>query len=83
MKLQNVIVDFLCPRNYFVMWLTGTSCQTTTDDYDFASDDEDEDDKEKEGKKTIKERLQAIQEVSQTVQNTIGWIASLGESVKK
>lgn len=36
-----------------------------------------------EEKKTIKERLQAIQEVSQSVQNTIGYLASLGESVKK
>lgn len=63
--------------------MTGTSSQTATADYDLASDDEDDDDKEKEEKKTIKERLQAIQEVSQTVQNTIGWIASLGESVKK
>lgn len=47
------------------------------------SDDEDDDDKKDEEKKTIKERLQAIQEVSQTVQNTIGFLASLGESVKK
>lgn len=65
------------------MWLTGSANQASTAEYDLASDDEDEDDKEKEEKKTIKERLQAIQEVSQTVQNTIGWIASLGESVKK
>lgn len=65
------------------MWLTGASSQTATDDYDAVSDDEDDDDKEKEEKKTIKERLQAIQEVSQTVQNTIGYLASLGESVKK
>lgn len=61
----------------------GSSNQASADEYDLASDDEDDDDKEKEEKKTIKERLQAIQEVSQTVQNTIGWIASLGESVKK
>lgn len=47
------------------------------------SEDEDDDDKDKEEKKTIKERLQAIQEVSQSVQNTIGYLASLGESVKK
>lgn len=65
------------------MWLTGASSETSADDYDMGSDDEDDDDREKEEKKTIKERLQAIQEVSQTVQNTIGWIASLGESVKK
>lgn len=57
--------------------------QTIHDDPDFGSDDEDDDDKKDEEKKTIKERLQAIQEVSQTVQNTIGFLASLGESVKK
>lgn len=80
-----MLSDPLCyySRNYCILWLTGSSGQTATDEYDLASDDEDDDDKEKEEKKTIKERLQAIQEVSQTVQNTIGWIASLGESVKK
>jgi hypothetical protein len=50
---------------------------------ELGSDDEDDDEKKDEEKKTIKERLQAIQEVSQLVQNTIGFIASLGESVKK
>uniref|UniRef100_A0A1B0DNA5 Uncharacterized protein n=1 Tax=Phlebotomus papatasi TaxID=29031 RepID=A0A1B0DNA5_PHLPP len=70
-------------KNWFVKWITGPSSHTVTDEYDMASDDEDDDDKEKEEKKTIKERLQAIQEVSQTVQNTIGYLASLGESVKK
>ncbi|XP_046427276.1 multiple C2 and transmembrane domain-containing protein isoform X6 [Neodiprion fabricii] len=45
-------------------------------------DDDDEDDKDKEEKKSLKERLQAIQEVTQTVQNSIGYIASLGESIK-
>ncbi|XP_055701211.1 multiple C2 and transmembrane domain-containing protein isoform X1 [Phlebotomus papatasi] len=69
-------------KNWFVKWITGPSSHTVTDEYDMASDDEDDDDKEKEEKKTIKERLQAIQEVSQTVQNTIGYLASLGESVK-
>lgn len=57
--------------------------QTVHDELDFGSDDEEDDDKKDEEKKTIKERLQAIQEVSQTVQNTIGFLASLGESVKK
>lgn len=70
-------------RNWFVKWITGASVQTIHDDPDYASDDEDDDDKKDEEKKTIKERLQAIQEVSQTVQNTIGFLASLGESVKK
>lgn len=70
-------------RNWFVRWITGTSVQTVHDELDFGSDDEEDDDKKDEEKKTIKERLQAIQEVSQTVQNTIGFLASLGESVKK
>lgn len=36
-----------------------------------------------EEKKSLKERLQAIQEVTQSVQNTIGRIATLLESIKK
>lgn len=64
-------------------WITGTSAQSAESDFDFGSDDEDDEDKDREEKKTIKERLQTIQEVSQSVQNTIGRIASLGESVKK
>ena len=36
----------------------------------------------KEEKKSLKERLQAIQEVTQMVQNSIGYIASLCERVK-
>ncbi|CRL08658.1 CLUMA_CG021376, isoform A [Clunio marinus] len=69
-------------KNWFVKWITGASVQTIHDDLEMGSDDEDDDDKKDEEKKTIKERLQAIQEVSQTVQNTIGFLASLGESVK-
>lgn len=70
-------------RNWFIRWITGSSAQSADNDYEYGSDDEDDDDKEKEEKKTIKERLLAIQEVSQSVQNTIGYLASLGESVKK
>lgn len=70
-------------RNWFVRWVTGASVHTVHDAEEMGSDDEDDDDKKDEEKKTIKERLQAIQEVSQTVQNTIGFLASLGESVKK
>ncbi|XP_055687103.1 multiple C2 and transmembrane domain-containing protein isoform X2 [Lutzomyia longipalpis] len=76
------IVLLLLLKNWFIKWLTGPSSHTVADEFDMTSDDEDDDDKEKEEKKTIKERLQAIQEVSQTVQNTIGYLASLGESVK-
>lgn len=65
-------------------WITGTSTQSADNEFgDYGSDDEDEEDKDREEKKTIKERLQTIQDVSQTVQNTIGHLASLGESVKK
>ncbi|XP_076171082.1 multiple C2 domain and transmembrane region protein isoform X7 [Ptiloglossa arizonensis] len=45
-------------------------------------DDDDDDDKDKEEKKSLKERLQAIQDVTQTVQNSIGCIASFCERVK-
>ncbi|CAM6031378.1 unnamed protein product, partial [Sphagnum compactum] len=69
-------------KNWVVAWLTGSSSHISADDCDLVSDDEDDDDKDKEEKKTIKERLQAIQEASQTVQNTIGYLAALGESVK-
>ncbi|XP_066589828.1 multiple C2 and transmembrane domain-containing protein isoform X1 [Prorops nasuta] len=47
-----------------------------------ADDDDDDEDKDKEEKKSLKERLQAIQEVTQTVQNSIGYLASLAERVK-
>lgn len=70
-------------RNWFVRWITGTSGHPSDHDIDLGSDDEDDDDKDKEDKKTFKERLQVIQEVSQTVQNSIGYQTSLGESVKK
>ncbi|KAH0560827.1 multiple C2 and transmembrane domain-containing protein isoform X2 [Cotesia glomerata] len=81
-----------------VSLLTSTSSSSSsfqvhsiTHDSDFNSDDgpptpgdddDDEDDKDKEEKKSLKERLQAIQEVTQTVQNSIGYIASLCERVK-
>jgi hypothetical protein len=81
--LQLVLTKYFLDRNWFVKWITGASVQTINDDVDLGSDDEDDDKEKDEEKKTIKERLQAIQEVSQTVQNTIGFLASLGESVKK
>jgi len=45
-------------------------------------DDDDPDDKNKEEKKSLKEKLQAVQEVTLTVQHALGTIASLMESVK-
>ncbi|XP_065369940.1 multiple C2 and transmembrane domain-containing protein isoform X1 [Calliphora vicina] len=68
-------------KKWLIRMITGQS-ETGAGNYDYDYDEDDEDDKEKEEKKSIKERLQAIQEVSQTVQNTIGYLASLGESTK-
>lgn len=79
---ETTALTHLVFRNWIVAWLTGSTCTLSSEDCDI-SDDEDDDDKEKEEKKTLKERLQAIQDVSQSVQNTIGYLASLGESVKK
>lgn len=72
----------LCYRNWLVRLITGSSGDVSAS-YEYEFDDDDDDDKEKEEKKSLKERLQAIQEVSQSVQNTIGYLASLGESTKK
>ncbi|CAD7015084.1 unnamed protein product [Ceratitis capitata] len=69
-------------KNWLVRMITGTSGDSAAGYYDYDYDEDDDDDKEKEEKKSIKERLQTIQEVSQTVQNTIGYLASLGESTK-
>ncbi|XP_039954428.1 multiple C2 and transmembrane domain-containing protein isoform X1 [Bactrocera tryoni] len=69
-------------KNWLVRMITGTSNDPAAGYYDYDYDEDDDDDKEKEEKKSIKERLQTIQEVSQTVQNTIGYLASLGESTK-
>ncbi|KAI8037104.1 hypothetical protein M5D96_009851, partial [Drosophila gunungcola] len=81
-RLKEIIMDILDAARYVQNWLirfiTGTTDAAAHYDYEY--DEDDDDDKEKEEKKSIKERLQAIQEVSQTVQNTIGYLASLGES---
>lgn len=70
-------------RNYIVLSVAG-SRHYGEEEEDYASEDDemDDDDKDGEEKKTLKERLQAIQEVTQSVQNAIGYIASLGESIK-
>ncbi|XP_039277384.1 multiple C2 and transmembrane domain-containing protein isoform X3 [Nilaparvata lugens] len=65
-----------------VQSLTGAWAVSEEEDEPLGDDDDDDEDKDKEEKKSLKERLQAIQEVTQTVQNSIGYIASLGESIK-
>ncbi|KAK3888034.1 hypothetical protein Pcinc_007895 [Petrolisthes cinctipes] len=76
-----LLIVFL--RNYIVLSIVGTMMHRE-DENEFSADEDDmdEDDKDKEEKKTLKERLQAIQEVTATVQNAIGFIASLFESCK-
>ncbi|XP_063222777.1 multiple C2 and transmembrane domain-containing protein isoform X3 [Bacillus rossius redtenbacheri] len=69
-------------KHYLVMSLTGSWGVYEEEEEPLGDDDDDDDDKDKEEKKSLKERLQAIQEVTQSVQNAIGYIASLGESVK-
>ncbi|XP_060536438.1 multiple C2 and transmembrane domain-containing protein isoform X3 [Cylas formicarius] len=69
-------------KQYAVRSLAGPTQVPWDEVADSDIDDEDEEDKEKEEKKSLKERLQTIQEVTQGVQNAIGKIASLLESVK-
>ncbi|KOB73098.1 putative transmembrane 1 protein, partial [Operophtera brumata] len=68
-----LLVFFL--RNWLIYRLT-------VDDEDLLAEEDDDEEGDKEEKKSLKERLQAIQEVTQTVQNAIGYVASLGEAVK-
>ncbi|XP_013164067.1 PREDICTED: multiple C2 and transmembrane domain-containing protein 1 isoform X3 [Papilio xuthus] len=70
-------------RNWLIYRLTGGNpLLQPVDDEDLLAEEDDEEEVDKEEKKSLKERLQAIQEVTQTVQNAIGYVASLGEAVK-
>ncbi|XP_039746523.1 multiple C2 and transmembrane domain-containing protein isoform X2 [Pararge aegeria] len=70
-------------RNWLIYRLTGGNpLLVPVDDEDLQAEEDDEEEVDKEEKKSLKERLQAIQEVTQTVQNAIGYVASLGEAVK-
>ncbi|XP_026675925.1 multiple C2 and transmembrane domain-containing protein-like [Diaphorina citri] len=83
---------YMVPIALLLIFLKGYVVQTLlsshwssdrAEDDDSGDEEDDEDDKDKEEKKSLKEKLQAIQEVTQIVQNSIGFIASLCESVKK
>ncbi|XP_036357615.1 multiple C2 and transmembrane domain-containing protein 1 isoform X3 [Octopus sinensis] len=56
--------------------------EPSSEDYVDDDEEEEEEDKEKEEKKSLKEKLQAIQEVCLQVQQTMDMIACLGERVK-
>ncbi|XP_071053382.1 multiple C2 and transmembrane domain-containing protein isoform X3 [Onthophagus taurus] len=69
-------------KQYIVKQITGPQTVPWDEVADSDLDEDEDDDKEKEEKKSLKERLQVIQEVTQGVQNAIGKIATFGESVK-
>ncbi|XP_023309871.1 multiple C2 and transmembrane domain-containing protein isoform X3 [Anoplophora glabripennis] len=69
-------------KQYIIRTLAGPTPVPWDETAESDLDDDDEEEKEKEEKKSLKERLQAIQEVTQGVQNAIGKIASLLESIK-
>ncbi len=75
--LKNYVIrSYLDPRSHH------HGHNSWEDHLDGIDDDDEEHEEEKEEKKTLKARLQAIQEVTAMVQNSIGMVASLGESVK-
>ncbi|XP_065584855.1 multiple C2 and transmembrane domain-containing protein-like isoform X2 [Artemia franciscana] len=71
-------------KNYIVNIVSsGRACGSREVDFsDVSGGSAAEEDDDKEEKKSLKMKLQAIQEVTQTVQNSIGYMASLGEQVK-
>lgn len=71
-KLQPFVVS--CFKRFSIEYQNIFSTVKKNDDSPFFPPQEE--------KKSLKERLQAIQEVTQTVQNSIGYIASLCERVK-
>jgi len=76
-----LLLHFL--RNFILRSLGNPSVKEYESDTTYVDeDDDDADDKTKEEKKSLKEKLQAVQEVTLTVQTAIGTLASLLESVK-
>lgn len=77
-----ILLLMLFLRNYIVISIVGSMHREEESELSGDEEEVDDDDKDKEEKKTLKERLQVIQEVTQTVQNAIGYIASIFESCK-
>ncbi|XP_076373658.1 multiple C2 and transmembrane domain-containing protein 1-like [Tachypleus tridentatus] len=73
-------------KNYIIITVTGLSFLNRDEEEDFEDDEEEEEDDSKdtkgEEKKSLKEKLQAVQEVTAMVQNILGEIASMGERAK-
>ncbi|XP_045519887.1 multiple C2 and transmembrane domain-containing protein isoform X4 [Pieris brassicae] len=83
-RLTEHIKSYKNPWACFKRFVSGSGnpLLAPVDDDDLLAEEDDEEEVDKEEKKSLKERLQAIQEVTQTVQNAIGYVASLGEAVK-
>lgn len=66
--------------------LTGTPLldeEISSVDENIFDDDDDENKEEDDKKMTLRQKLQAVQDATQTVQNVLGHIASLFESCRK
>ncbi|GFY39142.1 multiple C2 and transmembrane domain-containing protein 2 [Trichonephila inaurata madagascariensis] len=80
-----VALLILYVKNYVIYALTGRQISTRDDDeveeIDEEDDDEDKDERGEE-KKTLKEKLQAVQDATAMIQNILGEFASFGERCK-
>ncbi|CAL8113848.1 unnamed protein product [Orchesella dallaii] len=70
-------------KQWIVCSLTGTPLLDEPDDDDVIVMDDDDDEKEDDDKKmSLRQKLQAVQDATQTVQNALGDIASICESTR-
>lgn len=84
-----IVLLLICVKNYIVYSYSGDGSKNKLDDNNdqlssFDIDDEDlpEESADKEEKKTLKEKLQAVQDVTAMVQSALGYVAHLAEGVK-
>ncbi|XP_071033844.1 multiple C2 and transmembrane domain-containing protein 1 isoform X2 [Parasteatoda tepidariorum] len=80
-----VALLILYVKNYVIYALTGRQLATRDEDEleELEDDDEDEDKEDKtEEKKSLKEKLQAVQDATSMIQNILGEVASFGERCK-
>ncbi|XP_076336283.1 multiple C2 and transmembrane domain-containing protein-like isoform X2 [Tachypleus tridentatus] len=84
--MMPIILLLIFLKNYIIITMTGLSFTSRDEEEDVDDDDDEEDDESKdsksEEKKSLKEKLQAVQDVTAMVQNVLGEIASVGERVK-
>lgn len=79
-----VALLLLYAKNYVWYWMSGFQGireEEETEEFDDDDDDEEKDGKSEE-KKTLKEKLQAVQDATAMIQNILGEVASFGERCK-